>query len=127
MNHIERPTQITTILKTIHSGDDPETSAELETYIADLEAKQPDRPSRIAAILKNIGSDYPADMGTSLEAYISDLEAKQQAVQSEHNPAPAWDPNNPPIWSHQHQVEREHHRREQALKKLNNSALVALQ
>jgi hypothetical protein len=59
-------------------------------------------------------------MGISLEAYISDLEAKQQAVPPEQKQTFVWDPNNPPLWSHQHQVEREQHRREQALKKKNN-------
>jgi len=120
MKYVDRPTQITTILKTIHSGDDDEISAELEMYIADLEAKQPNRPTQIAAILRSIDSQYPGDMGVSLKAYISNLEANQQVVQPESNHTPSWDPNNPPIWSHQRQVKREQHRREQALKKQNN-------
>ena len=80
MTQADRSIRITTILKTIDSGDDAEISAELETYIADLEAKQPARPPRIAALLKTIDSQYPADMGISLEVYISDLEAKQQTA-----------------------------------------------
>jgi hypothetical protein len=117
MKHIERPDQITTILKTIHSGDDPAISAELEAYIAALEAKQPDRPARIAAILETISSEYPADVEISLETYISDLEAKQRAVLSSNNHTPSWDPNNPPIWSQQRHNEREQHRRQHALRK----------
>ena len=119
MTHIDRPTQITTILKTIGSGADAEIRAELETYITDLEAKQPDRPTRIAAILRTIGSGYTADIAISLEAYISDLEARQQAVLpgADHT---SWDPDNSPAWSHQRSVEREQHRRERAVKKINN-------
>jgi hypothetical protein len=120
MKSIDRPTQITTILKTICSEDDTAISAELETYIADLEAKQPIRPARVAAILRTIGSQYPADMEISLEAYISDLEARQQADLPGNDHTPSWDPDNPPIWSNQRQVEREQHRRERALRKQNN-------
>ncbi len=120
MKHIDRPTQITTALRTIALGDDSEISTELEAYIADLEAKQPERPSRIAAILETIASHYPAEMGISLGAYISNLEAKQQAVLPDNTQIPSWDPNNPPIWSQQRHNEREQHRREHALKKQNN-------
>jgi hypothetical protein len=120
MKHIDRPTQITTILKTIGSGAAGEIRTELEKYIADLEAKQPDRPGRITTILKDIGTRYPADTGISLEAYISDLEAKQQAVLPGNNHTPSWDPDNPPVWSHQRSMQREQHRQERALKKLNN-------
>ena len=119
MKHIDRPTQITTILKTIDSGDDAEISAELETYIADLEARKPGRPTRIAAILRTIDSQYPADMGISLEVYIFDLEAKQQADLPGNDHTPPWNPNNPPAWSRQRSVEHEQRSRERALKKKN--------
>jgi len=81
--------------------------------------KQPDRPARIATILATIGLEYSIDVGVTLEAYISDLEANQQAVLPNGH-IPSWDPNNPPIWSHQRQVKREQHRRERAWKKQNN-------
>ena len=115
MKHLERPAQISTILQTIYSRDEAESSTELEAYIADIEAKQPDRPSRIADILRNIESQYPADISASLEAYISNLEARQQTFRSENYQTSTWDPKNPPIWSHQHQIEREQHRRKQAM------------
>jgi hypothetical protein len=117
MKHLERPAQISSILQTIYSRDEAEISTELEAYIADLEAKQPDRPSRIADILRNIDSQYSADIGSALESYISDLEARQQTFRSKNYQTSTWDPKNPPIWSHQHQVEREQHRRKQALQK----------
>ena len=120
MKYIDRPTQIATILKDVFSGVDAEISAELEAYIADLEAKQPIRPARIAAILRTIGSQYPADMEISLEAYLSDLEARQQVDLPGNDHTPSWEPDNPPIWSQQRQVEREQHRRERALRKQNN-------
>jgi hypothetical protein len=67
--------------------------------------------------LKTIDSQYPADVSASLEAYISNLEANQQAVGLANNHTLSWDPNNPPVWSHQRQVAREQHRREHALQK----------
>jgi hypothetical protein len=120
MKAVDRPTQITTFLKTVSSKDDGEIRTELETYIADLEAKQPDRPTRIAAILRTIGSQYPADVRAFLEDYVSDLEARQQTVLPGGNHIPAWDPNNPPIWSHERSVQRDHHIREHAWKKQNH-------
>jgi hypothetical protein len=120
MKHIDRPIQISTILKTMSSGDDTKVRAELETYIADLEAKQPDRPMRITAILKDIGAHYPADMRAALEVYVSDLEARQQAVLPDNNLTPTWDTKNPPVWSHERSVQRDRHHREQALKKHND-------
>jgi hypothetical protein len=118
MRNIDRPTQITTILSTICTGDAAESGAELEAYIADLEAKQPHRPTRITAILRTIGSQYPAGTGILLEEYISNLEAKQQAMQPSDR-TPSRDPNNPPVWSHQRSVQRAQQRREHALKMRN--------
>lgn len=115
MTVANRPNPIKTILKTLDSGDDP-YSAELEIYIAELEAKQPVRPSRITAILTSIGLQYSADIETTLEAYISDLESKQQTVSQESDN----DPENLPVWSHERAKKRAQHRRERALKKLNN-------
>jgi hypothetical protein len=120
MKHIDRPTQITTILKTIGSGDDAEIRVELETYVAELESRQPDRPGRIKAILKTIGSQYSADVAATLEVYISDLEARQMAVLPDDDYAPSQNPDNPPYWSHVYMVERENRRRERALRKQNN-------
>jgi len=117
MKQSDRPAQITAILETIGSGDDAAISAELETYIADLEAKQPHRPARIATILSAIGSQYPPNIGISLAVYISDLEAKQQPALPEEKHTPVYDPNNPPVWSQLHIAEREQHRRERARKK----------
>lgn len=120
MTQITRPTQIATLLQTLTEGDGKALGTELETYIADLEAKQPDRPTRITAILKAIGATHPADIMAILETYVVALEVKQQPAPSNTIQAPLWDPNNPPVWSHQRQVEREQRRRERAVKKLNN-------
>jgi len=113
MTHINRPTQIATILETIGSGEDHEISAELETYIADLEAKQPDRPSRIATILQTVSSQYPVDMGSALEAYIADLEASQQPIPSGKAPRDS-------ASLYWHGVKREQQRRARSLRKQNN-------
>jgi len=116
MKSINRPTPITTILKTISSGPDTAISAQLETYIADLEAKQPDRPKAITEILSVIGSRYTVDAQTSLEAYIANLEAKQQPI-TPVKKSVAFEANNPPVWSQQRTAEREQHRHERALLK----------
>jgi hypothetical protein len=121
MNHLDRPKQIATILRTIGSGIHPEMGAELERYITELEAKQPNRPTQVAEILETISSQYPAEMQSALEAYIANLEAKQQSGLLASNHAALRDPNNPPVWSHQRTVQREQHRRERALKKQNNT------
>lgn len=118
--NIDRPTQITTILRTLTSGDNAEISDELESYIADLEAKQPDRPARITEILSIIGSQNSADVSRSLEAYISDLEVRQQIVLPANDFAPSRNPDKLPIWSYQRVLKREQRRRESALKKQNN-------
>jgi hypothetical protein len=120
MTQITRPSQIAAVLRTLSSGDGKALGTELETYIAELEAKQPDRPTRITAILQSIGAWHPADIMTALETYILALEAKQHSAPSDTIQTPLWDPNNPPVWSHQREVERQQRRRERALKKLNN-------
>ena len=119
MTQDKRPTQVSTILTTLGSGDDP-YSVELETYIAELETKQPVRPSRITAILTSIGLQYSADIETALEAYITDLEAKQQLVSNGAEKASPYDPENPPVWSYERAKRREQHRRERAKRKRNN-------
>jgi hypothetical protein len=119
MTFINRPASVTTILKTICSGPDIKISTQLEAYIADLEAKQPDRPHEITAILSVIGSHYTVGLQSLLEDYISDLEAKQQPVSQLKNPA-AFEANNAPVWSHQQTVARQLHRQERALRKANN-------
>jgi len=116
MKSINRPTPITTILKTISSGPDAAISTQLETYIADLEAKQPDRPKAITEILSVIGTHYTVDVQAALEAYIADLEAKQQPITQVKNQA-AFKANDLPVWSQQRTAEREQHRHERALLK----------
>ena len=121
MKQINRPDQINLFLKTIGTSDDIEIGRELETYIAELEAKQPDRPTRIATILRQIDTQYPEEIGTSLEIYISELEARQQTVPSGNGYIPARDTNNPPVWSHARAVRREQQIRQRALRKQNKS------
>lgn len=120
MKSLDRPTQITEILRALSLADSQKISAELAAYIADLEAKQPERPAQIAEILRTIASQYPVDIATALETYISTLESRQQAIAPNTAPPLVWDRNNPPVWSHQRSVERDQHRRERALKKQNN-------
>ena len=112
MKYISRPSPITNVLNTI-SADAHSETAELESYIANLEAKQPDRPSRISEILSMIGLQYSVDVQAILEEYISNLEAKQQPRKNQA----AFDANNPPVWSQQRTAEREQHRHERALLK----------
>jgi hypothetical protein len=115
-----RPARITTVLQTIEAGDTPKISAELEAYIANLEARQPDRPVRIAAILGTIGTQYPAELQMTLDTYISSLEARQQVVLSGTNRSLVLNSEHPPVWSQQRTIERERRRRERASQKLNN-------
>lgn len=112
---MERPTRIMTILDTIRAEDGANLSAELDAYIADLEAKQPQRPTRIAAILTIIDSQYPVNVRTSLEAYVSDLEARQQTTpHSNGDFAPS---SSTLYWRG---VERQLRRRLRTLRKQNN-------
>lgn len=120
MSHINRPPKIAIILETIDSEKDTAIRTELERYIANLEARQPDRPDRIAAILKSIGTAYSAELEGALETYIAGLEAVQQPLQSEIDHHDLWDPENPPVWSQQRFMERERQRRERAVKKQND-------
>ena len=116
MAHIDRPTQIATILKAIETEYPDDVGASLEAYIADLEANQPKRPAQIAAILKTIDADHPLDVGMFLEGYVSDLEAKQQAkpahkgISSQEIEGRYW-----------HGVKREQQRRARALRKQSNA------
>lgn len=119
MTFINRPASVTTILKTICSGPDTQISAQLEAYIAGLEAKQPDRPHEITEILSVIGSHYTVGLQSMLEDYISDLEAKQQPVSQAQNPAVP-EANHAPAWSHEQTAARELHRQERAVRKANN-------
>jgi hypothetical protein len=116
MKYISRPTPITTILNTI-SVDAHSETAELESYIANLEAKQQGRPSRISEILSVIGSQYSVDVQAILEEYISNLEAKQPAAMPSNEHKVSLDLNNPPVWSHQRTLERERNHKEHALAK----------
>jgi len=109
-----RPEQIDEILKAL---DDSAVTTELKTYIADLEAKQPDRPSRVTRCLEEVALHHSTEAIASLEAYLSELEAHQQPVTSLQSRP---DPDNPPRWSHQRSVEREQRRRGRALRKQEN-------
>ena len=119
MSHIDRPTQISAFLKTLSLEGGAESSAELTTYLEDLEAKQPDRPAQIAETLRSIGARYPPDIVGSLEAYIARLESSQLPVKPSSS-RQSWDPANPPIWSHERSKQREHRRNIRAMQKLNN-------
>ncbi len=106
-----RPEQIDNILNSL--APDDETMTELQTYIADLEAKQPDRPERIIAVLKDIAARYPAEAMAFLEAYLSELEANQQSVPPDKAPLPT----ESPYWR---SVRREKERKARALRRKNN-------
>ena len=71
-----RPEQIDIILNSL----DAEMTTQLETYIADLEAKQPDRPPKITKWLKEVAQRHSTEAMATLEAYLSQLEANQQPV-----------------------------------------------
>lgn len=116
MTFTQRPAEVTTILKTICSGADAKISTQLEAYIAKLEANQPDRPHEITEILNVIGSHYTVGLQTLLEKYLSKLESTQQPVKD----VAVYDPNNPPVWSHQRTVERQLHLQKRAFEKANN-------
>jgi hypothetical protein len=115
MNVSTRPAHIIATLNTVASNQDAQLSAELETYIADLEAKQPERPRRIADILKTLTDQYPAEEMASLGAYISALEANQQRALT--NPTA---PDKIPMWSHLRTMQREEQRRQRAIRKRND-------
>ena len=106
-----RPEQIDSILNSM--GPDDETMAELQIYIADLEAKQPDRPSRIIRCLEEVELRHSAEVMASLEAYLSELEANQQPVPS-HKALP---PTESPYWR---SVRRQKETKASALRKQNN-------
>ena len=112
MTHADRPTNIEEILETIRTEFPEDMVASLETYLADLESRQPDRPAHITTILKMIGSEQMTVMGTSLETYIAVLEAKQRMIASIKG-ARSRDPGRM-YW---HGVERARQRRERALRK----------
>lgn len=121
MKATNRPEQIETILNSLDAAD--EMVEELERYIADLEAKQPDRPSRVTGLLQEVEARYSAEARVTLEAYISELEANQQPVPSNNAPNSQYDPDNPPRWSHQRAVEREQRRWMRAQRKQDNYQL----
>jgi hypothetical protein len=112
MTRAARPNQIAEILKTIAAEYPNDMGADLEVYIADLEANQPDRPPQIAAILKTIDTDHPLDMGMFLETYISALEAGQRTTPSGKK-GTLRDPERQ-YWQG---VEREKQRRSRAVRK----------
>ena len=112
MAHADRPTQISEILETIRTEFPADMAASLETYLTDLESRQPDRPAHITAILKMIGSEHMTVMGTSLEAYITVLEAGQRTIPSSKGAK-----SRGPERMYWHGVERARQRRERALRK----------
>jgi hypothetical protein len=115
MIHSDRPTQIATSLEMLRAEFPADMMASLETYMVDLEARQPDRPDYIAAILKAIGSGHSTDTAASLEAYIADLEARQQ-TRLPGTSAPSRDS----VWLYWHGVKRAKQHQERALRKQNN-------
>jgi hypothetical protein len=119
MSVIEHHISLTLLLGSLPITIASESNGHKVNDIRKHKMKQPHRPAQIAMILKTISSAYPVDVGAALEAYISDLETRQQAVLPGHDQTSSWDPNNPPIWSHQRSLERDQHRRERALKKQN--------
>ncbi len=116
MTFTHRPSEVTTILKTICSGADIKISTQLETYIVNLEAKQPNRPREITEILSVIGSHYTVGLQALLEDYIAKLEATQQPT-AQTQTETALEANTLPAWSHQRTLERQLHRQERAFKK----------
>jgi hypothetical protein len=79
-----------------------------------------ERPSKITASLKIIEAELPADIVASLEAYIEALEANQVDLSPDDKGLSITETNIPPIWSHQRTMEREAHRHERALRKLDH-------
>lgn len=116
MKSSNRPTPVTAVLNTLSTDAHSET-AELESYITNLEALQQDRPSRINDILSMIGSQYSVDVQAILEAYISILEGKPSAAPLSDKSTASSELNNLPVWSHQRTIERERHHKEHALAK----------
>jgi hypothetical protein len=108
-----RPEQIDEILNSLDTDD--ETMTELQKYIADLEAKQPDRPSRIIRCLEEVELHHSAEVVASLEAYLSELEANQQPVPLGNKTKVS---NESRYW---HSVRREKERKARALRKQNNT------
>lgn len=106
-----RPEQIDNILNSLDAA--AAMTIELETYIADLEAKQPDRPSRITRCLEEVALHHSAEVMVSLEAYLSELEAHQQPVP----PGKAKVSTESRYWR---SVRRENERRARALRKQDN-------
>ena len=91
-------------------------SIELETYIAELEARQPTRPTHIISILSDIDSQYPADIVFALETYIANLESNQQATKPKQK-TPVLEGESAPIWSHKRAEQRRQRRQRRATQK----------
>ena len=106
-----RPEQMDSILNSLVTED--ELITELQAYIADLEAKQPDRPSRITKCLEEIALRHPAETMASLEAYLSELEAHQQ-------PVPLGKVAHSSTELYWRSVRREKERKARALRRQNN-------
>jgi predicted KAP-like P-loop ATPase len=107
-----RPEQIDKILNSLDAADD--MTIELETYIADLEAKQPDRPSGITRCLEEVALRHSAEAMASLEAYLLKLEANQQPVPLSMAPVST-------EFLYWRSVKREKEHKAHALRKQNNS------
>ena len=113
MTHAARPTQIAAILETLRTEFPADIMASLETYMTDLEAKQPDRPDQIVAILKAIDEAHTVDTTAPLEVYIADLEARQQAI-------PLRKSSQDVVKLYWQGVKRDQQHRARALRKQNN-------
>lgn len=121
MTHTTRPKQITTILNSLDAAKTDAGSIELETYIAELEARQPTRPTHITSILSDIDSQYPADIVFALETYIANLESNQQVTKRKQKNAPVLEGEPAPIWSHKRAEQRRQRRHRRATLKQTSS------
>ncbi len=113
MTHIDKPIQISSILKTLGTRKSIEISDELEKYVMDREAWQPVSPESIVTLLKPVGSQLHADKATSLEA-------RRQVAKSEDDQIFIRATDDSPKWSHERRADRDQYRRARASKRPSN-------
>ena len=114
MTQADRPPHIAAIMRTVNTEYPSDMVATLETYLAELEARQPEQLGPIAAILRKIVADLPLDAGAALTAYIASLEARLENI----SPAQVASPVEPEslYWRLERRASQ---RRERALRKMN--------
>lgn len=110
--------QITQLLTTINC-EKATFSTKQEAYFAKLDMPTVDRPIEIGEIMRTFGALYPIELLIKLEAYMSDLEQKQ--LGSAAFTLLPWDTENPPQWSHQRLMQRQHRRQHRATRKVKNT------